>query len=328
MLATLRKLLSGGPATGDFASEEDIQACFRLLLGRKPKPEELPGHRQLVGQRLSEVVGHFLSSPEFLQRGLTRAHRETDSVMGDGHTFLVPRGDTSVGSILAKNGTYEPHVSLVLDEALQPGMTFLDIGANIGFFSVLGSVWVGARGRVIAVEPFDSNLAYLFANLQANRCRNVEVLPWALAEAPGCRILDNMGTNGVLSPIPTDATKLVGRRVIGVRSLDDCLPTVTPDAIKIDVEGAEYQVFSGGRELLARGAPVIVSEFAPPSLVEVSRIEPRAYLEQLLQREDYELWVLREDGQRIPCGRDPGKVLEEFTNRGTDHIDIMARPRA
>ena len=69
MLATLRKLLSGGPTAGDFAFEEDIQACFRLLLGRRPKPEELPGHRQLVGQRLSEVVGHFLSSPEFLQRG-------------------------------------------------------------------------------------------------------------------------------------------------------------------------------------------------------------------------------------------------------------------
>lgn len=68
---------------------------------------------------------------------------------------------------------------------LEPGSTFWDIGANIGFYTLLASRRVGAQGRVVAFEPTPATVARLRQHVTQNDCANVTVLPCALGHAPG-----------------------------------------------------------------------------------------------------------------------------------------------
>ena len=78
-------------------------------------------------------------------------------------------------SSLLEEGIWDPITSRLMEVVLAPGMTFVDVGANIGYFTVLGSRLVGPAGRVFAVEPDPRNLSILQANLDRFRCSNVTV---------------------------------------------------------------------------------------------------------------------------------------------------------
>jgi hypothetical protein len=80
-----------------------------------------------------------------------------------------------------QNGVlYEPDVSHILGKVLREGDVVIDVGANIGFFTVLASLLVGPAGRVVAFEPEADNLARLRANLAHNVCKNVTVIEKAV----------------------------------------------------------------------------------------------------------------------------------------------------
>jgi hypothetical protein len=81
-------------------------------------------------------------------------------------------------------GTYEHHRQKQLTDLLKPGDCFLDIGANVGFYSVLASRIVGAAGQVDSFEPFPRNVGYLRKHIELNRLTNVTVHPIALSEGP------------------------------------------------------------------------------------------------------------------------------------------------
>src|SRR4051812_18798477 len=80
---------------------------------------------------------------------------------------------------------FEPRSVKVLRAAVRPGDVVYDVGANIGFFATLFSRWVGAEGRVFAVEPEPENLALLRRNLESNRCGNVTVCDCAVGARRG-----------------------------------------------------------------------------------------------------------------------------------------------
>lgn len=79
-------------------------------------------------------------------------------------------------------GTYEHENQSVFAEAVHVGMTVYDIGAHVGFYSLLASRLVGEGGRVIAFEPFPENLTFLYEHLRLNRCNNVKVVEMALSD--------------------------------------------------------------------------------------------------------------------------------------------------
>ncbi len=81
-------------------------------------------------------------------------------------------------------GTYERDRQQQLTELLKPGDCFLDIGANVGFYSVLASRIVGATGQVHSFEPFPRNVDYLQKHIELNRLTNVTVHPLALSDGP------------------------------------------------------------------------------------------------------------------------------------------------
>ncbi|MGZ5362446.1 MAG: FkbM family methyltransferase, partial [Solirubrobacterales bacterium] len=80
---------------------------------------------------------------------------------------------------LVQNGRYQPSLTALMRKALKPGMTFVDAGANIGYFSVLAGRLVGPTGRVVCVEADPGNVAILRANLHRHGATNAVVFPVA-----------------------------------------------------------------------------------------------------------------------------------------------------
>ncbi|MDE2292106.1 MAG: FkbM family methyltransferase, partial [Elusimicrobia bacterium] len=144
----------------------------------------------------------------------------------------------------------------------RPGMTFVDLGANIGYYSVLASRLVGPEGRVFAFEPDTANLELLLRNVRENGCRNVAVAPYAVSDRVGFAELYQAESAPAVHSIarPPESSR-GGRRVMTV-SLDEYFPEgVCPDFVKMDVEGAEFMALSGMTRLLSdRRLKVVVFE--------------------------------------------------------------------
>ena len=82
-------------------------------------------------------------------------------------------------------GTFEPAKRILFEQTVKPGHVVDDIGANVGWYSLLASALVGKTGKVYAFEPLPENLHYLKRHLELNNIQNVEVVAAAVAEAPG-----------------------------------------------------------------------------------------------------------------------------------------------
>ena len=137
------------------------------------------------------------------------------------------------------------------------GDTVLDVGANIGSFSVLVSKRVGDTGKVYSFEPESENLALLKKNLEENRCQNVTAFPIGISDARGTATLHVREAPGAHSLMGgSDATS-----DIDVRTLDDLAQELQwgPVAVlKIDTEGAERKILAGAEKVLATTSQIVM----------------------------------------------------------------------
>lgn len=311
----------------DTATEDDIFYCFRLLLGRNPNPEEISGHFSKAGQNLPVVVGTYLSSLEFANRGLIDAQRNPDytTVQAEGVSLIIDKTDEDVGRHILR-GHYEPHVTEIFKTCLQPGMRVVDIGANIGYFSMLAARLVGPAGTVVAFEPNPDNARMLEFSRRQNRFEHVTLYQTAASDSDGILLLNSTYSNGTTSRLSDDLEALLRARTVPCLELDNVLlagPRV--DFIKIDIEGAEYRALKGCAGVLRRDSPVIVSEFSPAAMPGISGVEGREYLRLLIDL-GYSFRVLRHDGEHVACGQDVEKVMNAYDSSGVDHIDFLATP--
>ena len=151
-------------------------------------------------------------------------------------------------------GRYEPHQTRLFVETVKPGDVVYDVGAHVGYYSVLASTLVGDSGHVVGFEPVPANLHYLRRHLQINGCQNVTVIEACVAEAEGVSHFETRGTG--MGHIWED-----GKLTVRTVSLDELVQAgkiPPPDCIKIDVEGAEYSVLQGAQALRARTYPTIL----------------------------------------------------------------------
>jgi FkbM family methyltransferase len=170
----------------------------------------------------------------------------------NGCRLFLPDRDVGVSEYLRLDGHWEPEMTEEFKRLVRPGMTVLDVGANIGYHAVLASRLVGPQGRVLAFEPEPGNLALLRKNLAANGCANVEVFPCAVGAAAGTIELHlsaaNMGSHSTAY-----APDAAGRTVtVPLVRLDDAVkPGLEPDVVKMDIEGGEAAALDGMPRLLA-----------------------------------------------------------------------------
>ena len=96
----------------------------------------------------------------------------------DGFKMFV-MGNDYIGASILKSKSYEPHVTSVVMKLLKEGDVFLDIGANVGYFTMLASSLVKSNGKVIAFEPNPQNLQLIYSSIVENDAVNVDIYPYA-----------------------------------------------------------------------------------------------------------------------------------------------------
>ena len=315
-----------GPWTAS-ATEDDIFHCFRLLLGRRPHREEWPGHVMRAGESLESIVAGYLGSLEFANRGLLdRRGPQAIRLVGiEGCRIYVDASDPDVGRHVEANN-YEQDVTAVFRRLLRPGMGVIDVGANIGYFTMLSATLVGAEGHVLAVEPNPRNLRLLEASRRLNGFAQVTVAQVAAGRETGLLVLHAAQSNGTTSMPPDGFDALLTAETVPSLRLDDLASSGRRiDLIKVDVEGAEYNALLGGRGIIARDRPSIISEFSPDLMPGISGIGGTDYLRWLVGL-GYRIGVVQPDGSVSPPGQDPEPVMAEYQARGQDHLDILATP--
>lgn len=165
--------------------------------------------------------------------------------------WWLPAAGGKVWRVLG--GTYEEEQSRLFARVVGPGDAVLDLGAHLGYYTLLASLLVGASGRVHSFEPNPRNAWYLRRHGRLNRCRNVAVEEVAVYDRPGTlRFAAGSGTG-------TGRLSESGDLEVAAVRLDDVVERsgIRPTVLKIDVEGAEGAVLAGAREVLRRDRPVI-----------------------------------------------------------------------
>jgi FkbM family methyltransferase len=171
-----------------------------------------------------------------------------------------------VGRAIARDGCYEPDTVALVRALLPPGSVFVDVGAHVGQYTLMGAQMAGSDGHVHAFEPDPANCALLRASVRANRCANVTCTEAALAASGGTASLH-------LSDVASTCGNSLGETgLTGGRAVTVALETLDAyvrshgitriDLVKADVEGAELPMLSGGSETLARFQPPLILEFS------------------------------------------------------------------
>ena len=182
----------------------------------------------------------------------------------------VPAADKSSDELILNEELYEPQETAIVSSLLSDGSVMIDVGANIGYFTLLAAEECGPSGSVIAFEPDDVNRGYLVANAESGEHDNIEIHSEAVSSREGARALYLSATNfGRHSFAAANVPNRAARAFVPTTTLDAAaadIPESSELVIKIDVEGAEGEVLRGGSKTLARRAVSVWLEFWPAGL--------------------------------------------------------------
>lgn len=309
------------------ADDADLRFCYRLLLGRKPDKEGLKHWRYEIrkGKSKKSLVDTFLASQELVNKEISKSRVRVETA---DFIIYVDSRDLDIGDYIMRNRKYEPHVTAVLKRTLKPGQTFLDIGANIGWHTLTAASILKSNGKVIAIEPNPRNVQLLYHSLTVNGFNNVKVFPYAASDENHLLQLLAGISNGVVKDVPEDQAYC---EYVPAFKIDDLIkdePHI--DVAKIDIDGHEPKALQGMSATIRKHRPIIISEFSPASLIELSAIKPEDYL-RALKSFNYSLFVIEDDGNELPVNED-AKVMrywDEFRKTHDEsfvNIDIVARP--
>lgn len=280
---------------------------------------------RLTTDNANKMVKAGLSNPSRIpkfiigvlrQKYLSKYRAET---VGDNESISVIRTNTAAGPMflhpddpmitreILSYGTYDKELTQVFDMVIQPGDTIIDVGANVGYFTLLASNLTGGTGNVISFEPENKNYEILLANVNNfAKHDNISIenlgisdkqtsLELSLGEGPGGHKIG--GSNNETQSVDT---------VI----LDEYINS-SVDLVKIDVEGVEPSVFRGMTQMIKSQRPILIFEYS-------SRWESKREIADLFTEFDYKL-----------CSIDEGlsSLSQEQLLNSEGKKDILGFPR-
>jgi FkbM family methyltransferase len=233
-----------------------------------------------------------------------------------GHKMYVDTRDVSLAPHILLDGNWESWVSDLFLQMVKPGMTVLDVGANIGWFSLLAAQNVGPQGRVIAFEPDPNTHGLVTDTLEINGFRDrAIVLKAAVSDEPGeatfYRWSQHHGSNGLVinDDIRREFPEQVEEIKVEVITIDDVIAEAggNVDVIKIDAEGAEPNVLRGAQRVLAANPNVrILLEYRPPC----------APVLRAMRDDGFAIALLTHQGDLVP-------VLDEQLDDASAQLDMV-----
>lgn len=189
-------------------------------------------------------------------------------VESDVGTLAFPQYDTVMLTIIKDTGCWEPDEKQFLENHVRKGMLVVNVGANVGYTSLVLSSLVGKKGLVVAIEPDLLNYNLLCQNLKTNNARNVIAANCACSDANGTTRLsispDNAGDHRTVD--------IAGRDSVEVTALT--LDTIfahgsKPQAIICDAQGYDHIIIRGGKKIIKKSVEFFTVEFWPDGIGEV-----------------------------------------------------------
>lgn len=204
------------------------------------------------------VSGSAGRAPAWLRRPLKRAFGALLSALpGDHLTCRLPGGETIRVDPDYRHLAWNAEEYHALKRATREGATVLDIGANVGSYTLLFARWVGATGRVYAFEPAVASRAGLERHLSINGLSDrVTVRAEAISDRSGAASFLDAGTHGDNRLVPAATPGTASVLALGIDELCEALG-LSPDVIKIDIEGAELAALRGARRTIAARGPAL-----------------------------------------------------------------------
>lgn len=253
------------------------------------------------------------------------------------YRLLLDANDPGISRQLARLGQREPEQKLIVERTLMRGMTAFDLGANIGYYTVMMARLVGERGRVYAVEPHPRNFELLRVNVTRNGlgervnmqrvaiARTTGRVPLFLSKKSNWHTLHRPVLDLRREWLRKYARKVVGEIDVEARSLDDYLAGKPPiDFIRMDLEGYEVEILRGLAARCARGStnrPDVLFE-THPEFYGGDRNDIRPVLDELCRSHGYEVRYLVSDydaqsGTELfrRHGIGPQRIVARFRNR-------------
>jgi FkbM family methyltransferase len=245
-----------------------------------------PGAVRWLGrQQFRPLIGPLVSASARWVRRKPRvvAH-------GQAKGLLIDPSGTHPGYAL---GTSEPMVQDVFAENISPGGVVWDIGANVGFFSMIASRLVG-DGKVVAFEPLPANQEAMRRNLTLNGITNVQLVDLAVGDQEGTAYLQlcdspaRPDTRPRLlkddDPSPQQSPSQTRQLEVQTSTIDRQLETLpAPSLVKMDIEGSEVAALQGASVLLSKHRPTVICEFHGTNRPVTDLLESYGYRVQTLE---------------------------------------------
>ena len=241
----------------------------------------------------------------------------TNKTQVDGHIMYLDKYDSLK---LSLNGIYEEDETRLIKKTVKKGDVVIDIGANIGYYTLIMARNVGKKGKVYAFEPDPENFSLLKKNIKKNGYQNAVLVQKAVSDKNGEISL-------FLSDSNTGDHRIVdtkdGRNSVKVEmiSIDDFLNDVKINFIKMDIQGAEYFALKGMKETLKKSNNVkMFTEFWPSGLREFG-IRPGKYID-LLTEYGFNLFELKK-GDSTPSSVEKEELLRRYSVKNKKFTDLF-----
>jgi FkbM family methyltransferase len=218
--------------------------------------------RSIKARVTDSLIGFLRANPltQRISRAIVRG-RDVTMLAGIGAGLKFNSGKSNPAYAL---GTNERPVQMALAQHLSAGDVFFDIGANVGFFSVIGAKLVGSTGQVFAFEPVPQNAGAIRRNVKLNHFQNVTLIEKAVSNmaGSGTLLVTDYSGGATLSTVgtPPDVSETL---VVDLVSIDELIVEKVlppPSVVKIDVEGAEVDVLNGMTQTLKELRPIVIFE--------------------------------------------------------------------
>lgn len=313
----------------------DVFYAYRLLLLRSPDDDgwsHFLGAARAGTLSLEALSQSLLTSEEFASVRTVPGDRadydskpiEEQIVKIHDFEMLIDRHDLVIGRAISQ-GEYEPACTAIIRQHVAPGHTFVDVGANVGFFTLLAAGRVGPTGHVLAFEPIVHNYRLLEKSIALNELANVQLHRTALLDRSGCvEFLQWERRNSGSFHLLNDASWDRARYSVEAAAFDELFTGQRLDFVKIDVEGAEGLVLDGMREAIRRHRPIILFEYSPTAIADLSRRDPAQVL-QGLHALGYSTVEVQEylRGRRTTSASQMARLIRR---RALNHLDLLAIP--
>ncbi len=192
------------------------------------------------------------------------------------YKFFYLENDKYIGQRIALE-KYEPYETKLILRQTKEGDVVVDVGANIGYYTVLLADKVGKTGKVYAFEPDKTNFEILEKNIRANNFKNVIAINAAVGSRNEIKILykseENLGDHKLYEthppcghpPLREGGQNNLIEKSISVVKLDNFLKDQKVDLMKIDAQGWEPEVIEGAKKIIKSDKPTIFLEYSPTS---------------------------------------------------------------